>query len=244
MKIVAYYALHYGKEWFEWSLRSVRDYVDDIFVFYSPTPSHGHGTALKNPESRDELFSIAYPYRVHWVDCPGFQHEGYHREFAVKTCEQAGADIVLVVDADEIWSPKVLRDSIAAVASDSTARSYRIGMRHFWRSTKWVCDDAAMPTRLIKPKVSRNYPEMYLDTGKVFHFGYAQSPAIIRYKQDIHGHKNEWRRGWFEDKFLPWMPGMTDVHPTSFNWDPAPYRDDGELERLVGDHPYWGKDLI
>lgn len=243
--IAAYYIIHYGREWFNWSLRSIRDYVDEIFVFYTPTPSHGHLSDLDNPERRDELYNISIPYNVHWRDCQQFRHEGEHREFAVHYCVNAGADEILVVDADEIWRP-VFLERVLEDAKISESRVHRVNMAHFWRSTKWVCYDEAFPTRIIMPKLRVDTPEKYHNHGKVFHFGYAQSPDIIKYKMSIHGHKAEWRGDWFDSKFLAWQPGVGDVHPTNKNyWYPELYNDfDGELEKLIGDHPYCSVDII
>lgn len=244
--ITASYILHYGVEWLYWSVRSVADCVDRINLFYTQFPSHGHGTALQCPETREQLREALVPliakgYDIQWFDCPNrFAHEGEHRHYAVETCFAEGAHKVIVVDSDEIWDSDLLAEVIEKSRGHA---SYRIGMRHFWRSLKYVCDDPAMPTRILNIGEPSN-SEGYL-SGKVLHMGYAQSPAIIRYKQDIHGHKAEWRQGWFENTFLPWKPGLGDVHPTCVDfWNPVPYVDSGLLEYLVGDHPYWGMEII
>ena len=247
--IAAYCILHYGKEWLQWSIRSVIDYVDEFHIFYTPYPSHGFSTTLHNPETREQLmleiigFIIGDKSKLYWHDCGRFQHEGYHREFAVQTCVDRGADMVLVVDADEIWAPDVLENALT-IAASTVSHSFRIGMRHFWRSLKWICDDPAAPTRIIRPNISMPI-EAYVP-GKVFHMGYAQSPAIINYKMSIHGHSNEIRKDWFREKFMEWKPGDKDVHPTCSDnfWEPKPYVDDGTLKRLVGDHIYWDKEII
>lgn len=255
MKIIASYILHYGVEWLYWSMRSVVPFVDEIHLFYTPWPSHGHTTNLKCPESREMLKTSYLPLmmkdiEIIWHDCPvRFAHEGEHRTFAIETCKQVGADIVVISDADELWPPLVLQEALEYVVSNEY-RSYRIGMRHFWKSLNWVCDDAAMPTRFVRPNIAGN-SEQYL-SGKVFHMGYAQTPKTIEYKMSIHGHKNEWRAGWFENIFLPWQPyyllsNRGDVHPTSVDyWNPMPYVEDGQdtLAYLCDDHPYYSLDII
>lgn len=243
--ISAYCILHYGKEWLQWSVRSVIPFVDEYHIFYTPTPSHGFPAIMPNPETRDELYMQVMGYINHglfWHDCDHFQHEGFHREFAVDTCAARGADFVIVVDADEVWAPNVLQEAIR-ISKDIPVHSFRINMRHFWRSLKWVCDDPSCPTRIIRPNIYSD--EAYLP-GQVFHMGYAQSSGIIEYKMSIHGHHNEIRKNWFNNKFLSWKPGMTDVHPTNGDnfWEPVPYVDDGTLKSLVGDHPYWNVSLI
>ena len=249
MGIFAYYGLHYGAEWLKHSMRSIRPFVDEVYVFYSSKPSHGHTTKRQNPESRKQLMEISKEFDVTWVDCPDFKHEGYHRDFAVDICANKGADLILVVDADEIWDPEHLAYSIEFAKKENYLR-VKVEMIHFWRSVRWVCTDVLMPDRFVKPHADGGeYPFTYTDHEgdrlKVFHMGYAQTPKIVAYKQDIHGHKGEWRDFWFDIKFMQWKPGGKDVHPTCFNmWNPVEYLDDGTLEYLIGDHPYWQMDII
>lgn len=246
--IIACYVLHYGREWLKYSIRSVIDRVDEVCIFYSPIPSHGHGTNMVNPETRGDLLEITqqfeHKHKVYWYDAPGpFEHEGKHRTWAVNTCRERGADKVLVVDFDEIWPPAYLE---YALANSDDFRTYRVSMRHFWRSLGWYCDDPAMPTRIIN-WTSKMGEEGYLDPDecKVLHMGYAQSPAIIEYKQSIHGHKGEWRDGWFENIFMAWKPGDKDVHPTNIDyWTPVQLYWKSALKPLFSDHPYWGKEII
>jgi hypothetical protein len=260
MKVSACYIVHYGLEWLYWSIRSVIGYVDDVHIFYTPTPSHGHGTTLECPETRKDIGnSIAGLFadygNIFWHDTDGFAHEGLQRHHAVDVCVMNGADIILVVDHDEIWPPDVLIRALDYVENDTSgAQGYCIGMRHFWRSTYWVCDDACMPTRLIRPGNPNQHNEYLGDSiGKVFHMGYAQSPRIVEYKQTIHGHLAEWRQGWFEKRFLAWSPEnpLSDCHPTNVDfWMPKhidiedPAVDFKAMHELCFDHPYWKVPII
>jgi hypothetical protein len=93
--------------------------------------------------------------------------------------------------------------------------------------------------------------DAYLDEvtqpGPIYHFGYAQRAELMRYKMACHGHKNEFRSGWLEDKFFGWKPGDVDTHPCVNNlWtprltDPATR---AILARLLHDHPYQGLAII
>jgi hypothetical protein len=256
--IAAYYALHYGKEWLEWSMRSIREHVDEIHVFYVSRPSHGHQTELICPETGLELRSIADNYDALWWNCSHlhFDWEGNHRDFAVHTLIQRGADTILVVDADEIWPQDHIKQVLDVAEKEGTAIN-RVFMKHFWRSLKWVCNDEAAPVRVLKPNYVQepagplsptHIEETYIGgDDKVYHMGYAQTPEIIFYKQKIHGHKGEWRDGWFENIFLPWRPGDDDVHPTNLNfWNPErpDFSTYQQLNLLCGDHPYFDVDLI
>lgn len=242
--IAAVYCIHYGLEWFRWSLHSVRDFVDDVYVFYTATPSHGHSTDLQCPEKRDDLLNVAKEFGAYWHDVGPFQWEGQHRDFSIKTIADAGYDQALVVDADELWDASHLAEFIQ-FAKDTRARSIRVAMNHFWRSIKWYCKDDAAPLRLFNLHQSEGEAYWPLDKQRVFHMGYAQSANIVHYKMMIHGHRNELRDSWFDKIFIPWRPGIGDVHPSGINqWTPIPYIDDGTLEYLAGDNPYWDEDLI
>lgn len=241
--IAAVYCLHYGVEWLEWSIRSVRDFVDDIFIFYTAKPSHGHKTELVCPERREQLFSIAEKYATYWQDVGPFEWEGQHRDWSIKTVKDKGYSHALVVDADELWDAHHLSDFIR-FAKGSNIYQVRVAMHHFWRSMNWVCEDDASPIRFFNLKY--NYGETYypLNKQRVFHMGYAQSSRLIGYKMQIHGHKGEFKPGWFENTFMAWQPGMGGVHPAGNNWMPQRYTDDGTLRALAKDHPYWGVELI
>ena len=243
MKITAQYILHYGKEWLFHSMRSVRPFVDEIRVFYTPKPSHGQKTNVPCPEHRDELFDIACQFDA-ICDEHLYKNESQHRGYARDMCVMTGADIILVVDADEIWLPEQLKWVLEHVQTQDPC-TWRVNMIHFWRSLGWVCRDNMWPERILMPKHPSSV-ENYIpsDRCRPLHMGYAQSLDIVRYKISIHGHKHEFRWRWFAEKFAGWKPGMIDVHPTSENvWAPEPF-DKSLIEDVVGDHPYFHLELI
>jgi len=242
MKVVALYCLHYGSEWLFWSMRSIKDFVDDIVVVYSPVPSHGHGTEARVPDDRDTLVHLAGRFDAKWTDILGSRWEGEHRDEGASICESIGADIVLVVDHDEIWEPEHLQQSLEFV-KETDARDFRIPFQHYYRSVGWVCHDLAQPVRFhrLADKGLAYVPGKF---GKVHHYGYAQSSTLVDYKWKIHGHLGELRPNWYQEKFLDWTPGMLDVHPTNLNfWNPEPF-DRTQLVDLISDHPYYSMDII
>jgi hypothetical protein len=243
VKVVAYYALHYGKEWLEHSMRSVRDHVDEIIVMYSKLPSYGHRTNIPCPESEEELRAIAGKFEAIWHTYGAFNWEGQHRDTAYDICVDRDADIIVPVDHDEIFEPVMLTYALEYVWEHGMARNYLVPMQHYYRSVGWVCYDEAQPVRFHRVGgVGNDYiPREY---GNVHHFGYAQSADLIAYKWLIHGHKGELRPEWYQQKFLDWKPGDTDVHPTNQDfWNPVEYDRDG-LAHLIGDHPYFSLDII
>lgn len=248
MKVGACFCIHYGREWLKWSIRSVQDEVDGVHIFYTETPSHGHQATERCPETRHDIIHSLGGLAVNWHDVGPFGWEGAHRDFAEQQMFDMGYDSVLIVDADELWDRTLLHRFIE-FGTHSNAKVVRVGMRHFWRSLQWVCDDECAPHRMTN-KVGEGELYFPMDAGRVFHMGYAQSSNLIWYKIQIHGHRNEWRMGWWKDKFINWYPGcgITDVHPTNVDfWNPVEYdhtKSNERLDCLCFDHLYWGKELI
>jgi len=253
LKIVAYCALHYGKEWMEWAIRSVEPLVDKFHIFYTDTPSHGSQTRSTKPEgeSREDLLAIArwFGNFVVWHDVGHFQQEGQHRDFCVDFLTNEGADLILWVDSDEVWDLDTLSDTLE-FANAGTAKEYRVHAMHFWKGVNWVCYDECMPVRVIKPS---GKGEAYVPGRGFYHFGYAQSEMLIAYKIKIHGHRGEFRRNWFST-YTGWEPGRIfecGVHPTNACddktgkpfWTPVPFNR-YDIEELIGDHPYFCDNLV
>jgi hypothetical protein len=241
----AYITLHYGLEYLLWAIQSIYPFVERIEVVYAAMPSHGHRTGLQCPDTADALWHevrLADPAgKVSWSEGL-WGNEGNHRDAALELASE-DADLVVVVDADEVWDPEGLKDGIDLAAKMPQAR-YRVPFVHLWRSFGWACTDAMMPIRICKPS---GRGEISLSgLAPVYHFGYAQKLAIIRYKEAIHGHKSEWRERWFEEKFLAWQPGgdVNDVHPTCKGiWNPQRFSREG-LPTIMRTHPYWPLELI
>jgi cellulose synthase/poly-beta-1,6-N-acetylglucosamine synthase-like glycosyltransferase len=242
--IIAYYALHYGSDYLGYSIKSIYDFVDEIHILYSDKPSHGHVSTLPNNDSKDKLCKSSLIFgdaknKIKWHD-GNWAYEGQQRDTIYKIAADRGADTILVVDADEIWTPEVIKSTLEE-GSKSNSRNNLIRMLTFWRSFSWICTDEMMPVRLIYP--NRPMSVKYL-TGRVLHFGYARSIEDIKYKMSCHGHKNEWRADWF-DRYCKWpASGHEDLHPTCVKtWNAQPY-DKKLLPEFMHTHPYFNLDII
>jgi hypothetical protein len=253
MKSLAIYALHYGKEYLAWSIRSVQDVVDQILVMYSDRPSFGHPTDLLCPDTKEELLREAHrflkdPCKLVWIDGL-WGNESQHRTACDNYALAEGFDTAVLVDADEVWVPETLRKALE-VASGRDERNLRIRFCHLWRSFRWFCDDVHMPIKITNLKKTG---EWYLGSVRdqpdpVYHFGCAFPAPVMAYKMAIHGHKAELRPGWME-RFQAWTPGCpaVDLHPTCRDfWTPKRLegKDTENLDRLMGDHPYRYLDMI
>jgi hypothetical protein len=163
------------------------------------------------------------------------------------------ADLVLSVDADELWPVGAARATLEYVYAQNRAGRWLAHFQHFWRSFNREVHDHFRPVRIqdLRHPVT---VDAYLDLGPqpepVLHFGYAQAPATIAYKWTCHGHKPELRPGWFQEKFMGWSPtnDVGDLHPVVIGlWDkarePSPHTKE-LLSALLHDHPYFGKEII
>ncbi len=117
MKEITYTALHYGREHLKYAIWSVIDAVDEYYVLYTPTGSHGTPTGVKCPESRHSLYRESVSgagNKLRWIDGQ-WDHEGDQRDSVFRFVPDA--DMVLVLDADEIWAPGLAKKSIAVASN-------------------------------------------------------------------------------------------------------------------------------
>src|SRR3990167_1616849 len=111
-KVAAYVILHYGKDYLSYAIRSVYDQVDEIFIFYTETPSHGTGQSIRCPDTERDLRRAAYEYdpqrKIQFIK-GRWNQEGEHRMAAYNFIKSQGRfDLCLLLDADEIWEAKGL----------------------------------------------------------------------------------------------------------------------------------------
>lgn len=250
MKTIAYSALHYGREYLGYAIKSVIDYVDEYWVLYSAIGSHGFLTNTPCPDTREELYWIAQQVagnKLHWVDGT-WAHEGLQRDSITKHCPDA--DVIIVLDADEVWPSTMIQQAIMR-ASLQMRSKMRAPMVHFWRSFyRAVLHDPAYPIRVICPK-ALDKPEGTLDdtyTEKqlfVAHMGYAQRPAIVEYKLLTHGHRNELRTDidWFKERYM--ANAQEDCHPVgSEYWNPVSVNPWDYMPAFMENHPYSQMEVI
>lgn len=243
-RVIAYTALHYGIDFLPWAIRSVVKSVDEYHVLYSPTGSHSVRIPEPCPETRDQLFKIAHAEagdKLRWHD-GDWRFEGQQRDSIYQYAPDA--DMILVVDADEVYAP-ALAVYLVQLAPYLKQRYSRVPFWHYWRSLKRVVKhDPAFPVRVILPRLQAGedtiqIPPYLPDSFRVHHFGYAQKSEIVRYKMKIHGHIAELRPCWFEDVFM--TNRQTDCHPVGSEWwNPEAC----DVPHFMADHPFASLEVI
>jgi glycosyltransferase involved in cell wall biosynthesis len=246
MRVAAYIALHYGSDYLDYAIRSVYESVDEIFVLYSASASHGHETLLPCTDSKEKLMDICNKYpKVRWFD-GNWKYENEQRNFGYKFARDTGFDILVILDADEVWETQYLKELIKETY-ERKAQKCLVWMRHLWRSFNWICDDAMRQERIYY--LGSDYKDLiYADkpNNQIWHFGYARDLNSIEYKISCHGHSGEWliaKQKWFKEKYCAFPP-VNDVHPTCENtWNPKAF-DKNELPKIMHEHPYFKLDKI
>jgi len=246
MRVHSYTIVHYGADYVCYALRSVYDQVEKLHVFYTPHPSHSHRVDVPPPESRDEIATAALACdpegKIIWHETDIWQ-EGPQRDYAVDVCRQAGAEMVLVVDYDEVWHDATLEKALRHAWESNSVHNWLLNFTTLWRSFGWVCHDELWPVRIKDLRHVEGTAYLPRELGETYHFGYAVRDEIMRYKWLVHGHKNEALPGWWRDKWEAWPP-PENCHPTCEHfWNPEPF-DRAELPALLREHPFYNLERI
>jgi hypothetical protein len=249
MRVACYCVLHYGRDYLPYAIQSVYDAVDRFFIVHTPHPSHGTRVDVPAIESEQELRDAALSYdprgKIDWESTVRFWQEGQHRDYALSKCQEWGADLVLVLDADEVWPTASVFAALNIAHRQAKARNWLLNFTTPWRSFYWVCRDHLWPVRIIdlrQPGGTAYLPMEEL--GDVYHMGYAVTDKVMRYKWRCHGHIGELRPHWFEKKWAVWPPAP-DCHPACAEntWMPEPF-DPRLLPLVLWSHPFWGMEPI
>lgn len=248
MRVHSYTIVHYGKDYIGYALQSVHDQMDQVHIVYTPYPTHGHQTEHKPPENGGEILEAVLEHdpeqKVQWHEVHHVRHEGPHRDLAVGACQNAGAEMVLVVDCDEVWNRKTLKSALAYAWDQNKARNWLINFTHLWRSFDWCCRDEGWPVRILDLRHFGGTAYIPRELGEIYHFGYATTSSLMWYKWQIHGHKNELRPEWWKERWMKWPP-VGDCHPTNRDgfWNPEPF-DKAKLPELMRSHPFYDLERI
>lgn len=244
LSVAAVICLHFGKSYLSYAMRSVADVVDEYLVMYSPVPNHGvFDTAHPCPETREQLMDALYwedHQQAHWYESSSWRSEGEQFQSA---WQYTSADVIVKLDADEVWHPGLLRDA-AQYGIEQGAREIRLPLRHYWRSFhKAFTHDPAAPGRIYirslhGETVTFDTPD---NAYRIHHFGYAMPVDVTRYKMGIHGHKPEFTNpNWFENVFL--TNRQVDCHPIGSDyWMQA---EAVEPPAFMSDHPFYDLEVI
>lgn len=244
MKVIAYTALLYGRDYLAYAIRSIIDHVEEYHVIYSAIGSHGTRTDIPCPETRDELFAIALHAagnKLRWHDGQ-WPHEGAQRDSIYGYAPDA--DVILVLDADEIWPDAPFISYALGMVGEQLFSRIRVPIIHYWRSFyRCVIDDTSYPDRILCPKAIDGTTTLPAHGRFINHMGYAQRSEIVEYKQLTHGHRAEWRPEWYAERFA--VNAQEDCHPVNRDyWYPRGINPLDYMPAWMSEHPYFRLRII
>lgn len=185
MRIVALYKTWDGGEWIGASLRSIYEHVDAIVLVHSARSWLGEpgNTARQVAVEWARRHDAAGKMRNVDVDSRT-QEEQY--AVGVKHIREAGlnADVVMAVDADEIWNGEDIARAVAQIGADqSRSPAYRVNMHTYLRTPFYRVDPPyGSPTTFFRrpelltqsPRGCRA-PAAQLDNVWMHHFSYVRA---------------------------------------------------------------------
>jgi hypothetical protein len=247
-KVLGAVILHYGKDYFWHSLKSIVDHVDEIVVFYTAKPSHGTSTDKKNPDTMEELKAIADHFNCTWIQGQPVIAENRHRQQYVDYGRKNGFDQILIVDSDEVHISERIPELLEAARNESVMNICVKGSQWLtpWRSFNEYVTDGFAPVRVLNLKKAGG--EAHVDKGFIYHMGYCISDELMEYKISCHGHRGDFEknRGWLNDKWHGYIKGVTKyLHPaTEAYWIETKPLDKTTLPQILKDHPNFNKDRV
>mgnify|MGYP001558218476 CR=1 FL=1 len=256
MRIIGGITAHYGSDYIGYAVKSIYEFVDELWISFCTLPWGHRSTPIPNPDSIEKMREAAHIFgdphnKIHFEQHDFWPDEGTHRDHITALATDRGADLLLRTDADEIWDQESLAGWLE-IASRMEAHYYSLPFLHLWRSFDYYCDDDCRPLRIVNCKswqVEHNFPPLIKE--KVFHMGYARKPADVYYKALVHAHQEGDWKTWYQNVFLRFPTVTQNVHPTCVRpkpdgsnwWDIKPF-DRYRLPNFMQSHPFWNMEII
>jgi len=248
MRVLGAVCLHYGKDYFEQSLASIVDHVEEIVVFYSSVPSHGTKTNMVCPDSRSELRIIADKFNCTWQEISGIGAENHHRQQYINYGKSKGYDQILIIDSDEIHISSEIPEMLRCAGEQNVKRIGIDGSRWvtLWKSFNEYVTDGFAPVRVINLKKPDG--EVSIKKGFIYHMGYCISDKLMEYKISCHGHRADFENNssWLNEKWKGYKKGETKyLHPaTEAYWIETEPFDKTTLPQILKDHQFYNLEKI
>lgn len=246
MRVLGFLTIHYGVEYLEASLLSIKNHVEKMVVSYSVNGSHGFRSSELCPDFEVDIFEICNQVlgdKLIWNRADGYHNEGAHR--AVKYHYSDGYDLILTIDADEVFKEEDVPRALQ-YAYQHPERFYGIkGYVNFWRSFNYACYDGFRPIRI--ENLNSNSRAQNLECPlTIYHFSTAQSEPVMRYKYKVFGHSSEIKENWLDGTHYRWTPdnNFADLHCVSIGlWNTESF-DKTTLPESLKNHANYNKELI
>jgi hypothetical protein len=213
------------ERWLPFMLESVYSEVGKLYFLVGDAPWNGEQTS--NAATLGIISGFPDPDRKIEIIRGGWGSETEQRAVGLELCRQAGFEYCFVVDADEIYDPKVLRTMMGAALTKPQVGCFYMTCLTYWKTHRFRID----PPEHYKPPVflrtdlghfveRRHATAQYVgvippNLGVCHHMSYARTDEELQKKLRSFSHAHEIRPGWYEQVWLAWdkNPGMENIHP-------------------------------
>lgn len=261
--VIAVYCVHYGRDYLEYSIRSIYDRVDAILISIG-LESWAYKTRNPiDPDFYQWLKSIPSRFpKIRLIEGVWNSDEDQRNDTISYTHD---FDYYFLLDFDEVYDKKSLDALYQMVEENPNHCVFKIPFVHFWRSFGYVLQEEtpSLVGRLFRisrrrfrfkyscvsgyrKRLSIDVPE---DICICYHFSYARIPSEIAYKLSTWTHSIDIIGDWYENVFLSWPhePEMENLFPLQGQdnvWIKAELFDRNDLPDVMKDHPYYFIDII
>ena len=158
MKIAAVYCVYNEEEYIEYSLRSILDFVDRIYVLLGAAPYSAYNAKAREqfqvPDRTEAIVrTLAQAHPTITLIKGVWDSEREHRNAVLTRCFREGFEYYFLVDGDEIYRQDHLANLREDLAAHPEAGQFIIKCDLFWRSFRYripAQDLAWMPRRIFK----------------------------------------------------------------------------------------------
>jgi hypothetical protein len=247
-QIVVVTDVHYGADYLRYVIRS-SEYLSEggeappHVCLYTARATFGFQPRLPNPETCEQLRDIALAAggsRVIWRDDLPPAMDTVFGMFPE-------AEIVVELDSDEVLSPGLAQHVLKCYNAGLLDRDkYFLPTAHLWRSFRHICRGGDHPRLYVRRNAPTHdwhaLPQPAPDY--LYHFGYATTQRVQRYKWACSAHQNELRPEWWADIWGAYPYRLTDLHPVQTGlWNAEPCGVE-VLPPCMADHPFGHLEVI
>lgn len=240
MKIAAVYSVFNEEEYIAYSIRSVRDHVDQVVVTINEGPWVRPGGSAPRAWVADRTEAIVRTLAQQDAKITilkgSWPTEVAHRQAGMASCVERGIDYYFLVDGDEVYRPDHLGFLREELRAHPRVGTFLIKCTIFWRSFAYRIPPQVMkwtPWRVFKIDRRRRilglpfpYETRFIGDNRTnslgprylvpperctfYHFSYARSEQKMRQKIATFSVADQVRSDWFERVWLAW-PSQRDM---------------------------------
>jgi GT2 family glycosyltransferase len=231
-RFAAVCCLYDDDSWLPAAVESVYDACASIWLLVGERPWNAAPTDQTALLAR--VGALPDPARKIRVVRGDWPNEATQRNAGLDLVREAGADYCFILDADEIYDPRQLRQAMALVRQNPQVDCWRASCLTYWKSYRYRIDPPEAVTAAVFVRTGAGrfvdnrtcaaacYATLPPETLLFHHMSYARTDEQVSRKISTFGHAHEIVPGWYENVWRRWDTNrsLENLNPC---W-PAAYR--------------------